>query len=43
MVPVAVLPSPGNGCDGLLRMSFLEHFAVPVDASTGQLFLNRMK
>ena len=43
MVAVAVLPSPGGGCDGLLGMSFLEHFAVQVDASTGKLFLNRLK
>lgn len=43
MVAVAVLPSPGNGCDGLLGMSFLKHFAVQMDASMGQLFLNRLK
>jgi len=43
MVAVAVLPSPGNGVDGLLGMSFLEHFAVQVDASTGMLLLNRLK
>ena len=43
LVVVAVLPPPGAGVDGLLGMSFLEHFAVRVDASTGQLMLNRLK
>ncbi|MBI5201976.1 MAG: clan AA aspartic protease [Elusimicrobia bacterium] len=43
LVPVAVLPSPGNGVDGLLGMSFLEHFAVQVDAQSGQLMLNRLR
>lgn len=43
LVPVAVLPPPGPGVDGLLGMSFLEHFAVQVDGATGQLLLNRLK
>lgn len=42
-VRVAVMPAPGRGVDGLLGMSFLEHFAVQVDVPAGKLLLNRMK
>lgn len=43
LVAVAVMPTPGPGLDGLLGMSFLEHFAVQVDGATGRLMLNRLK
>ncbi|MBI4346220.1 MAG: clan AA aspartic protease [Elusimicrobia bacterium] len=43
LVAVAVMPAPGPGIDGLLGMSFLEHFAVQVDGPTGRLMLNRLK
>lgn len=42
-VRVAVMPAPGPSVDGLLGMSFLEHFAVQVDIPAGRLLLNRMK
>lgn len=42
-VRVAVMPAPGRGVDGLLGMSFLEHFTVQVDIPAGKLLLNRMK
>lgn len=42
-VRVAVMPTPGPSVDGLLGMSFLEHFAVQVDVPAGKLLLNRMK
>lgn len=42
-VRIAVMPSPGRGLDGLLGMSFLQHFAVEMDTPGGKLFLNRLK
>jgi len=41
-VPAAILPaSAGPGLDGLLGMSFLRHFVVRLDGSSGRLFLSQ--
>ncbi|MBI4422589.1 MAG: clan AA aspartic protease [Elusimicrobia bacterium] len=40
---VVVLPPPGPGLDGLLGMSFLEHFSTEVDLRNGKLLLKRLR
>lgn len=43
MVAVHDLPEPPTGVDGLLGLSFLDHFLVTLDAKQGKLHLGRQK